>query len=75
ITLYGETHASRASDFLFRVGNTNRFEWDESDVEFTVFGQMVMDDGGLPTDVAGVVISGSDPVAEDYVDGTIWCKV
>ncbi|KKL26576.1 hypothetical protein LCGC14_2393950, partial [marine sediment metagenome] len=24
---------------------------------------------------AGVVISASDPVAEDYVDGTIWCVV
>ncbi|KKK97475.1 hypothetical protein LCGC14_2652380, partial [marine sediment metagenome] len=72
ITLYGETHANN-SNFLFRAGNTDRFKWDEGDVEFTVFGQMKMDDGGLPTDVAGVVISGSDPVAEDYVDGTIWC--
>ncbi|KKL80086.1 hypothetical protein LCGC14_2008290, partial [marine sediment metagenome] len=34
-----------------------------------------LNDGGIPTDVAGIVISTSPPVNEDYVDGTIWCVV
>ena len=74
IKLFGES-ASPANDFQFRVSNTLRLEWDNSDVEFTVFGQIVMDDGGVPTDVAGVVVSTSDPVSENNVEGTIWCKV
>ncbi len=38
-------------------------------------GQITMDDGGVVTDVAGVVVSGSAPTTQDYVDGTIWCEV
>ena len=38
-------------------------------------GTITIDDGGVVTDVAGVVVSTSAPVAEDNVKGTIWCKV
>ena len=34
-----------------------------------------LDDGGVLTNVAGVHVSTSDPVSEDDVEGTIWCKV
>ncbi|KKL57798.1 hypothetical protein LCGC14_2231770, partial [marine sediment metagenome] len=75
IVMYGQSHASKANDIEFRSATSIRMEWDDSDLEFTVFGQIIMDDGGLATDVAGVVISASDPTTEDYVDGTIWCVV
>jgi hypothetical protein len=75
IILYGESHASRAKDIRFMSSAGLVMEWDDSDSEFTVFAQIVMDDGGLPTDVAGVFIDGSPPSTEDYVDGTIWCVV
>ncbi len=32
-------------------------------------------DGGVVTNVAGVVVSTSAPVSQDNVEGTIWCKV
>ena len=75
LVLYGESHATRADDWEFRMDTTVTMDWDQTAAEFTIFGQLVMDDGGLATDVAGVVISAAEPVAEDYVDGTIWCKV
>ncbi|KKL84306.1 hypothetical protein LCGC14_1966070, partial [marine sediment metagenome] len=75
IAMFGESHASKAKDIEFRDAANIRMKWDQSESEFTVFGQMIMDDGGLATDVAGVVVSASEPVAEDYVDGTIWCKI
>ena len=76
IKLFAQTAgSSRANDIEFRSATSVRMDWDDSALEFTVFGQMIMDDGGLPTDVAGVFVSASDPIAEDYVDGTIWCVV
>ncbi len=76
LVLYGQSAgAGRADDWEFRMDTTITMDWDQTAAELTVFGQIVMDDGGTPTDVAGVVISAAEPVAEDYVDGTIWCKV
>ncbi len=75
LVLYGESHATRADDWEFRMDTTVTMDWDQTAAELTVFGQLIMDDGGLATDVAGVVVSAAEPVAEDYVDGTIWCKV
>ena len=75
IALFAESHVSKAKDIEFRDAGNIRMKWVQSASEFTVFGQMKMDDGGLATDVAGVVVSSSDPVSEDYVDGTLWCRV
>ena len=76
IKLYGQSAGGGlAHDMSFQASASIRMYWDNSALKFTVFGQITMDDGGLGTDVAGVFISTSPPVAQDYVDGTIWCEV
>ncbi|KKL70318.1 hypothetical protein LCGC14_2106100, partial [marine sediment metagenome] len=42
IVLYGQSHASQAADWELRSATTVRLDWDESDLEFTVHGGIVI---------------------------------